>query len=249
LQGRFQREQSYHAHRAEVNPVSALTATDFKCVIARLRTAYGAPSAPPATAPFAIVLYENVAYLVPEERRAAAFERLRRRIGITAQAIVHAAPALLRSVAAEGGVYADLRAARMREAARIVIEEFGGGMSGVLAEPPARRRRLLKKFPAIGDPGADKILLMSRTEPVMALESNGLRVLTRLGFGTESKSYAATYKSVQRALGKFHEPDFGFLIDAHVLLARHGRELCRRTAPLCDPCPLKSTCAYYRSLS
>lgn len=229
--------------------MSALTATAFKRAIARLRTAYGAPSAPPATDPFAIVLYENIAYLVPEERRAAAFDRLRRRIGVSAHAIIHAAPALLRSVAAEGGVYADLRASRMRDAARLVIEEFDGGISGVLAEPPASRRRLLKKFPAIGDPGVDKILLMSRTEPVMALESNGLRVLTRLGFGTESKSYAATYKSVQHALGKFYERDFDFLIDAHVLLARHGRELCRRTAPLCDACPVKRTCAYFRSLS
>jgi len=222
--------------------------TALKRVIARLRSAYGPPRPPSAIDPFAIVLYENAAYLVPEERRAAAFEELRRRIGVTPQAIARAKQAMLRSAAAEGGVYADLRAARMREAARIIIEEFGGGTAGVLAEPPARRRRLLKKFPAIGDPGVDKILLLSRTEPVMALESNGLRVLTRLGFGTESKSYAATYKSVQRALGEFHERDFDFLIDAHVLLARHGRELCRRTAPLCDPCPLKSTCAYYRNL-
>ena len=44
---------------------------------------------------------------------------------------------------------------------------------------------MLKKFPAIGDPGVDKILLLTRTEPVMALDSNGLRVLVRLGFGAE----------------------------------------------------------------
>jgi hypothetical protein len=34
---------------------------------------------------------------------------------------------------------------------------------------PKRRRRLLKKFPAIGDPGVGKILLLSRTQPVLAL--------------------------------------------------------------------------------
>lgn len=221
----------------------------LKRVVARLRTAYGPPHPPSATDPFAIVLYENVAYLAPEERRAAAFEELRRRIGITPQAIARAAPKLLRSIAAEGGVYADLRATRMREAARIVMEEFRGGVARVLSEPSARRRRLLKTLPAIGDPGVDKILLLSRTEPLMALESNGLRVLTRLGFGTESKSYAATYKSVQGDLGKFHDRDYDFLIDSHVLLARHGRELCRRSTPLCDPCPLKNSCAYYGNLS
>jgi endonuclease-3 len=218
-------------------------------IVERLRSAYGAPVPPAASDPFSVVLYENVAYLALEERRAAAFRELKRRIGLTPQAIARAPLKTLRAVAAEGGVYPDLRASRMREAARIVMEDFGGDVTSVLAEPAPRRRRLLKKLPAIGDPGVDKILLFSRTEPVMALESNGLRVLLRIGFGTESKSYAAAYKSVQRALGAFGERDFDFLIDAHVLLARHGREICKRTTPLCDLCALQSSCAYYRRLS
>jgi endonuclease III len=218
----------------------------LKRIVDRLKSAYGVPGPPRAIEPFAIVLYENVAYLVTEERRAAAFEELERRVGLTPRAVAGASSTSLRAVAAAGGVYADLRASRMREAARIVIEEFGGDVAGVLKEPSARRRRMLKKFPAIGDPGVDKMLLLSRTEPVMALDSNGLRVLTRIGIGIETKSYAATYKSVQRALGEFRERDFDMLIDAHVLLARHGRELCKRTAPLCEPCPLKKSCAFYR---
>lgn len=194
-------------------------------------------------------MYENVAYLVSEEKRAAAFELLRHRIGLTSSAIERASMATLRAVAAAGGVYADLRASRMRESARIVIEEFSGDVAGVLKEPGPRRRRLLKRFPAIGDPGVDKMLLLTRTEPIPALDSNGLRVLIRLGFGSESKRYAATYKSAQRALGEFSKRDFDLLIDAYFLLARHGRELCRRTTPLCEPCPLKTTCAYYRKLT
>jgi endonuclease III len=218
-------------------------------IVDRLRTAYGDPTPPLAMDPFSVVLYENIAYLTLEERRASAFRELQRRIGVTPQAIARASLTSLRAVAATGGVYPDLRASRMREAARIVIEEFGGDVKSVLNEPAARRRRLLKKFPAIGDPGVDKILLFSRTEPVMALESNGLRVLLRLGFGTESKSYAASYKSAQRALGAFHERDFDLLIDAHVLLARHGREICKRTSPFCELCTLRNSCAYYRRSS
>jgi endonuclease-3 related protein len=217
-------------------------------VVDRLRSAYGDPVPPPATDPFGIVLYENIAYLALEERRASAFRELQRRIGVTPQAIARASSTALRTVAATGGVYPDLRASRMREAARIVIEDFGGDIAGVLNEPAGRRRRMLKKFPAIGDPGVDKILLFSRTEPVLALESNGLRALLRLGFGTESKNYATSYKSVQRALGTFHARDFDLLIDAHILLARHGREICKRTAPLCELCVLQKSCAYYQRM-
>jgi endonuclease III len=218
-------------------------------IVDRLRSTYGAPAPPLAMDPFSVVLYENIAYLALEERRASAFRELQRRIGVTPQAIARASVTTLRAVAATGGVYPDLRAARMHEAARIVIEEFGGDVKSVLAEPAARRRRLLKKFPAIGDPGVDKILLFSRTEPVMALESNGLRVLLRIGIGTESKSYAASYKYVQRALGAFHARDFDLLIDAHVLLARHGREICKRTTPLCELCTLRSSCSFYQRKS
>jgi endonuclease-3 related protein len=215
-------------------------------LVDRLRSTYGDPVPPLATDPFGVVLYENIAYLATDERRGKAFRELQRRIGVTPQAIARASLTALRAIAANGGVYPDLRASRMRESARIVIEDFGGDIAGVLNEPVGRRRRLLKKFPAIGDPGVDKILLFSRTEPVLALESNGLRALLRIGFGSESKNYATSYKSVQRALGTFHPRDFDLLIDAHVLLARHGREICKRTAPLCELCALQRDCAYYR---
>ena len=50
------------------------------------------------------------------------------------------------------------------------------------------------QFPMIGEPGAEKILLFSGVLAVLALDSNGVRVLVRLGVGEERKSYAATYK-------------------------------------------------------
>jgi len=221
----------------------------LKRIVDRLKSIYGAPGAPRAVEPFAIVLYENVAYLASDERRAAAFDELRKRVGLSPVAIARAPLATLRAVARVGGVYPELRSSRMREAARIVIEEFGGDAASAFAEPPPRRRRLLKKFPAIGDPGVDRMLLFRRIEPVAALDSNGLRVLVRVGYGIESKSYSATYRSVQRALGAFTAKDFALLIDAYSLLARHGRELCKRAAPLCEPCPLKQSCVYYSTLA
>ena len=103
------------------------------------------------------------------------------------------------------------------------------------------------KFPSIGAPGADKILLLSRSHPVFALDSNGLRVLLRLGHGREAKSYAATYRSVQEAIAPQLEPDHDWLIRAHLLLRRHGQTLCRRSRPLCEACPVAEGCAFYRT--
>jgi hypothetical protein len=50
-----------------------------------------------------------------------------------------------------------------------------------LKKPLPQAKKALKRFPSIGDPGAEKILLLTRSYPVMALYSNGLRTLCRVG--------------------------------------------------------------------
>lgn len=99
-----------------------------------------------------------------------------------------------------GGIYPELRARRLQESARLVRDEFAGSLRPVLALDPLVARRSLKKFPTIGDPGADKILLFTGTVPSLAPESNGLRVLVRFGFVEQHKNYATMYRAAQSAL-------------------------------------------------
>ena len=74
--------------------------------------------------------------------------------------------------------------------------------------------------------------------------SKSIEFLTKL-FGEERKNYAATYGSVREALKDQIGNDFDFLISAHQLLRRHGKELCRTNNPACEICPVKLHCAYY----
>src|SRR4029077_2523911 len=107
-------------------------------------------------------------------------------------------------------------------------------------------KKALKKFPTIGDPGAEKILMFTRSHPVLSLESNGLRVLLRVGFAEEKKSYSASYRGVQEALAGQFPADYDKLIAAHQLLRQHGQELCKRSQPLCAACPIKGDCRYFQ---
>jgi endonuclease-3 len=100
----------------------------------------------------------------------------------------------------------------------------------------------LRKFPGIGVPGAEKILMLERAMPVLALDSNGLRVLLRLGFGAGQKDYSASYRSVREALGGEAPAGFDALIEAHHLLRIHGRSVCTNSKPDCASCPLAKTC-------
>ena len=67
--------------------------------------------------------------------------------------------------------------------------------SGVVNRPIAEARRILKRFPGIGDPGADRILLLSGAQPVLGMDSNALRVLVRLGYAREQKNYGKQYRA------------------------------------------------------
>jgi len=94
----------------------------------------------------------------------------------------------------------------------------------------------------IGEPGADKILAFTRSARVLAMDSNALRVVQRLGFSKEVKDYRASYRAAQEAVAAQLPKSAEALIEAAQLLRTHGQELCRRSAPDCAPCPPKSRC-------
>jgi endonuclease-3 len=218
-------------------------------VLDALEQLYGRPARLSVSDPFGLILLENSAYLLSDEKRAAAFAALKRRVGLTPDRILSAPREVLLAVAKMGGMRPEVRVERFLFIARVTEAEFGGDLRKALKLPPKQARKVLKMFPCIGDPGAEKILLFTKTEPVLALESNGLRVLVRLGYGSPHKNYPAEYRSAQEAATKELPEECEPLIRAHQLLRRHGQEICRRTNPLCDSCPLTRECAFYKRLN
>jgi len=217
----------------------------LQSIIERLKIFYGQPRPPEITDPFEMILRENVAYLVADEQRDRAFQALSDRVGLSAEAILSAGDEALLDIARLGGMHPDARVNKLRTIAQTALREFAGNLEAMVKRPLAQGKKALKRFPGIGDPGAEKILLFSRSQPILALESNGLRVLVRLGFAEERKSYAATYIAAQEAVREQVKEDFDWLIAAHQLLQRHGREVCKRSAPRCKSCPLTRSCSFY----
>ena len=76
----------------------------------------------------------------------------------------------------KAGILTDVSAEKLLAIAKMAYEEFGSDLRSVLKKPLPQAKKALKRFPSIGDPGAEKILLVTRSHPVMALDSNGLRV-------------------------------------------------------------------------
>ncbi len=217
-------------------------------LLGKLERRYGAPAPLPFDGPFEMIVWEIVAYLADDSRRALAFAALRQKVGLTPEKILAAPSKLLGELTRLGGSIApEERAGRLRMAAHLTVDEFGGDLARVLKLPPQKAKKMLMRFPMIGEPGAEKILLFSGALKVLALESNGLRVLVRLGFGEDRKSYSATYKAVREVTMEELPADSKTLATAHRLLRRHGQETCLRNDPACPACALNSDCRFFQS--
>jgi len=211
-----------------------------------LESHYGRPKAPKITDPWLLILWENVAYMADDERRAKAFVMLQSKVGTSPDKILAAPKKVLVEIASHGILAAKLYR-KMIDCAQILSDEFDCDLSDVINGSPGAAKKALRKFPGIGEPGADKLLLFAQKNPVLALDSNGMRALVRLGFADEQKSYSSTYRLIQKAVEPEIKKDFDWLIRAHQLLRRHGQELCKRSAPICGKCPLKNHCRYFKS--
>ncbi|HET9285442.1 MAG TPA: hypothetical protein VFR24_26115 [Candidatus Angelobacter sp.] len=218
---------------------------ELKKVLVALKRSYGVPKLPPARGPFELVMWENACYLLPDERRAQVFEGLKKRVGMNAKAILKGDPDTLLELATLGGMRPQVRVFRWQEIARITLSQFDGDLDQILKMPYPQAKKALKQFPNIGDPGAEKILMFCGMVQDLPLESNGLRVLTRVGYGrVHQKNYGAMYRSMQEAIKDEVPSKAAAVAQAHLLLRQHGKEICKDKNPQCYECPIKEMCAY-----
>jgi len=220
----------------------------FATLIDRLAKLYGEPAPPPVTEPFAMILWENVAYLANDTKRAEAFAELQAKTGLTPAGIRKAKDSVLLAIASKGIVAAGT-VEKLRTAAEIARDSFDDNLAPILDKTLSAAKKDLRRFPAIGEPAAEKILLFNQRFPLLAMDSNALRVLVRVGYAPEHRNYTTQYKNMQRALAPQLSQDCKALIRAYQLLRQHGQELCKRNSPLCGQCPLRPDCSYFKEFA
>ena len=92
----------------------------LKPAIAKLATLY--PSPKPMSDPLALIVWENIGYLIDDARRAELFEEFRERVGIDADKIMRAPGSVLLDIAKRGGMNPGTRVSRLKNIAAIVLE-------------------------------------------------------------------------------------------------------------------------------
>ena len=211
--------------------------------VTRLERHYGKPAPLRATDPFAMVLWECCAYLVDDARRRRVYDRLVAATGGDPVRIAAMKPgALAELIAEDGGMRPPMRAEKLQRASSLVLDVGRRELRELCRRDPAKARRILVKFPNIGGPGADKILMVAGSVKTLAPDSNAARVLVRLGFGKDDSRYDRMYRSVVEATAPQLPDDPPWRVRAHQLLRQHGQSLCKTAAPRCGECPLAARC-------
>ena len=84
---------------------------------------YAPPS--PLTDPLAIIVWDNVGYLIADNRREALFNELVDRVGLSAEALVAAPYEVLFDIAQRGGMRPEVRVERLRAIGRLTLDAGG----------------------------------------------------------------------------------------------------------------------------
>lgn len=175
---------------------------------------------------------------VANERRG--LEGLRRALGsITPERVAAASERDIARAIWHAGL-ARRKAPRIRAIAREVLARWGGSLAPVLGLPTAEARETLMSLRGVGPKTADVVLAMAGNHPTFPVDTHVARIARRWNLVR-----AAGYDPARAALEAWTPPRKRKVW--HLALIAHGRELCRARNPLCDACPIRPNCDWYRT--
>ncbi|MDH5448413.1 MAG: endonuclease III [Candidatus Bathyarchaeota archaeon] len=167
-----------------------------------------------------------------------AYRGLAAKFEITPEVLASADIDQLKEAIRSGGLY-NIKAKRLRDISKAVLEKFNGDVESVLALPKEEAKTNLMELPGIGDKTAD-VLLTSRYsyQKILPIDTHFDRVAKRVGIAKTN----ANYNEVQEAYMKFL-PE-AYRERASGLLWLLAKNTCRAQNPKCGECPLKEICEY-----
>ena len=204
-------------------------------ILARLRRAYGDPPPPRRLAPLDELILTVLSQNTNDVNRDRAYADLRARFATWDEVADAPLPAIAKAIR-RGGL-APTKSVRIREMLR---ELRARGMP--LDERTFARMRsrelwdLLVGLKGVGPKTAAIVLLFSLGRPFFPVDTHVHRLTRRLGLVPENSDAVKAQGLLQEAVPPKDVYDF------HVLLIRHGREVCIARRPLCSRCPLATIC-------
>jgi endonuclease-3 len=171
-----------------------------------------------------------------------AYENLVKVVGdITPQRLLEVGEDAIANAIRVAGMYR-VRARKILELSKVVIERFGGDLSWIKDLPVDEARKLLLELPGVGEKTAD-VILVNLGKLAFPVDTHITRISLRLGI-VKSRNYGEIRSAWMRIL----KPDPSRYLDVHLRLIQFGREICRARGPRCNVCGFKDVCRYYNEV-
>jgi endonuclease III len=130
---------------------------------------------------------------------------------------------------------------RIQKALRAIRQERGELALDFLAElPVADAKAWLQQLEGVGPKTAAIVLLFTFNRPAFPVDTHIHRIARRIGLAPPNTSAPRAHELLEEIV----DPDRYYPF--HIMLIRHGREICLARAPRCHICPLQEYCDYYQ---
>ncbi|QOJ78470.1 endonuclease III [Infirmifilum lucidum] len=185
--------------------------------------------------PFKVIVATIISQDTTEKNTFRALQRLEETIGVDQFKLSNASVEEVASAISPAGLQRQ-KAAAIVSVARLLVEKYGGRMEELLKRGEEFARRELKSLRGVGEKTVD-VLLANAGFPVVPVDTHVKRVAQRLGI-TGSRSYLGVRSDLHRVFRPERR------LEAHLLLIKLGREVCKARKPQCGRCPLRDICKY-----
>lgn len=126
------------------------------------------------------------------------------------------------------------KAKRLKGFLNFFFKRFNGSFEKLSKGELFSLRRELLSIPGIGNETADSILLYALNKPIFVVDAYTKRILCRHKIIDEK----ADYNAIQRLFMKNLPADVKLFNNYHALFVKLGKDICKKTKPLCKRCPL-----------
>ena len=133
--------------------------------------------------------------------------------------------------------YYKAKTRKLKEFAEFIITRHDGNPENLFALPVQEMREQLLSVWGIGEETADDIIVYGANKPSFVIDMYTRRLLGRLGWEIDGKSYAA----YQQMFHEFLPHDAYLFNEYHALIDHHVARFCKKK-PLCEKCVLATQC-------
>ncbi|MDI9618290.1 endonuclease III [Methanothermobacter sp.] len=150
----------------------------------------------------------------------------------TMEDVAYAPVEKLEQLVRKAGFY-HVKARRIREVSRILLEEYGGKVPDDIDE--------LLKLPGVGRKTANCVLVYAFNKPAVPVDTHVHRISNRIGLVN-----TRTPEETERALMEFIPRKYW--MELNDLMVQFGQDICRPVGPRHEECPIADECDYYENL-